>query len=159
MATAMFLPTTTAIKTIGEKLVDMVPKRDFGARLYPYPGYGNHDYSVEKPTIICRWDGIADDKATERVGIVVPSALRYEVRIIHPSNDGPADALDFYANAQDKIEFGSGKFFEALANNRDMDELVLDVGVEASVIGDLIDPTTNQLFYGHEMVIYVKVWT
>jgi hypothetical protein len=158
MPRAMMMDLEDAVSAIGKGLVNLANKRDFADRLFPYPGWGMHQYSFEKPTIVSRWDGIAEDKATERQGIIVPSAMRFEVRILHPSDNGPRGVQDYYLHAQNQIAFGTSKFFSAMAKNRDMTELVLDVGVESSVIGDLIDPTTNERFYGHEMVMFVKVW-
>lgn len=158
MPRAMLMDPLEGIRTIGKGLVEYVGKKDFDARLFPYPGWGQHTYGVVKPTILARWDGIAEDRPTERVGIEIPSGLRYEVRIIHPSRDGPKEVQDTYANAQEQVTFGSARFMQGMSRNRHMDDLVLDVGVEASIIGDLIDPTTEETFYGHEMVIIVKVW-
>ena len=158
MPRAMLMDPNEAIDAIGEGLVNYVPKRDFDARLYPYPGWGQHTYGVEKPTILSRWDGPAEDRPTERTDIEIPSALRYDVRIIHPSRDGPAGVMDTFANAQIQVKKGFSKFFVAMSKNRHMNDLILDVGIEASIVGDLIDPTTQEPFYGLEMVMIVKVW-
>lgn len=148
-----------AAEAIGQALLALAPTAKFQHKRFPYPGFGdNINYAPGKPSIICRFDSIAEDKATENELIRCPSALAFEIRIVHQSKYPPSGVKDEYAYAQKKVLEGTSLFFTALVNNRHLNDLILDAGVQASFTGDLIDPTTQEELYGHQMIVITKVF-
>lgn len=158
MARAMYMTTLQAATEIASALINLGDEEAFEHREFPYPGWSSVQYNPGKPSIISRFESIAEDAATENEDIVVPSGLRFEVRILHTSDYGPSGVSDPYAYAQERILEGTDTFFTALAEDRTLGDLVIDCGVEASLIGDLVDPTTNENFYGHEMTMVTKLF-
>lgn len=161
MAGMEFLPVA---EEIGNYLVQQLPpvpdnEEDvFEIRAFPYPGWGSVDYARGKPSIICRWDGIAFDSPTESTKIKVPNGLRFELRIMHPSLDAPSGENDPYEFAQRMVMEGTHHWFNAIVNNRHLDDRIVDCGVESSIVGDTIDPTTEQPFYAHQLTLVTSLY-
>jgi hypothetical protein len=104
-----------------------------------------------------RWDGIAEDSPAPE-GIEVPSSFRYEIRLITPIY-GTDSHPDGYVLAQENIVRASATYFTALAQNRTLTGLVLDTGIEASFVGDLVDTQTQDEYYGHQINMRTQLWT
>jgi hypothetical protein len=140
---------------IGNALKNLVNDVDFFNRAYPYPD--NLYPEAGKPSMTVRWDGISADNDGDP-DYLVPAGFRYEIRIYHPQY-APADAnvTDGYIYAQEKVGLGTGLFFEALAQNRRLNGLVLDIVVDGSLAGDLLEPRTETDYYGHEMLLDVRL--
>lgn len=153
---AMYMDFDEAVNHIGRALVSLGGPNAYENQEFPYPDYMT--VLAGKPTITARWDGIAEDGDTIE-GVIVPKAFRFEVRIYHPfyaPQDRPQlnpDNLDGFAFAQKMILDGTSAFYPALAMDRQLDGLVLSTTLEASITGDLEEPRTEEVFYGHEMLL------
>lgn len=156
MPRTMNMDTLTAINEIGQAIINLTDRRDYQLRKFPFPSI--EQYSPDKPSFLVRWDGIAEDAGTEMEDITTPSAMRFSVRIINLYSYGAPGVQDAYAQAQINVQKASAKFHDTMAKNRHLSDLVLDIGVESSIVGDLIDPTTEEVFYGHEQLLVVKLW-
>lgn len=156
--TLQYVELMQATNVIGESLVNLVSPETFEHRRFPYPGFGELVYQPELPSIICRWDGIAEDRESENELIRVPSVLRFEVRITNVSTYPPQGVDDAYTHAQNNVLSGTSEFFSKLAEDRTLDGQVLDVGMESSIVADLLDPLTDEEFYGHQMVLNVRLF-
>lgn len=152
-----YLSIKEGVNLIGNSLINLVTDASFEHRRFPYPGFGQITYQPEKPSIICRWDGIAEDRATENALIRIPSVLRFEVRITNISAYTTSGG-DAYADAQNNVLNGTSEFFTAIAADRTLGGQVLDVGLESSIVADLLDPVTEEEFYGHQMVLNVRTF-
>jgi hypothetical protein len=152
----MNMGTLEAINSIGKALIDLTAARDYQHRKFPFPS--TEIFSPDKPSFLVRWDGIGADEPTESDTIISPSLMRFAVRIINLYSYGPGGVTDAYVFAQNNIQKASANFHDALAKNRHLNDLVLDTGVESSIVGDLVDPTTEEVFYGHEQLLLVKLW-
>jgi hypothetical protein len=162
MSSSMYMGFDDAATAIGEALLALAPEGVFEHRLYPYPGFLNPIiYTPGKPSIICKWEAIAEDKASENYMITIPSAFRYELRILHRSDYPPEGSTDVdpYALAQQMVQKGTGAWFGNLNEDRTLGNLILDCGVEASFSGDLIDEGgSGETLYGHQMIVTTKNW-
>jgi hypothetical protein len=152
----MTMGTLDAINAIGTAFIELTDRRDYQHRKFPFPSV--EQFSPDKPSFLVRWEGIAADEPTENEMILTPSMMRFAVRIINIYSYGAPGVQDPYAQAQNNITSASAKFHDTLSQNRHLNELVLDTGVESSVVGDLVDPTTEEVFYGHEALLVVKLW-
>ncbi len=156
MARAKDMTMRDGIPAIAEGIIALTSEDDYEHRNFPYTSIDI--YSPDKPSLLLTWDGIAEDLAAEGDDILIPSAMRYTARILNLYTY-PADGVeDAYAQAQLNIQIASAEFFQALNKNRHLDNLVLDIEIASSNTGDMVDPTTEEVFYGHEMVLTVKIW-
>lgn len=158
---AMYMEFDEAVEAIGEAIVDLGGPDAYNNQLFPYPDYMAVD--AGKPTITARWDGIAEDGENADEDIMVPKAFRFEVRIYHPFY-APADKpelnpnnLDGFAFAQKMILDGTSAFYPALAKDRQLGGLVISTSLEGSITGDLEEPRSEEVFYGHEMLLTTTI--
>ena len=158
MSQAMYQTTKQAVNNIANALISLGEPTAFQHRKFPYPGFGDVFFEPAKPSIICRFDGIAEDRDATSELIRVASVFRLELRIIAVASYAPLGINDAYANAQNMVLDGTDVFFTALAADRTLGGLVLDVGIESSLVGSLVDPTSDEEFYGHEMVLIARVF-
>lgn len=144
-----------AMDAIGEALIGLVDPANYGSLDYPYPDDLYPEAGL--PSVTVRWDGITAD-GDGNPDILVPAGFRYEVRIYHP-NYPPAEASDqnAYQYAQGQIKMGTKYIYEGIAKNRNLSGLVLDIIVDGSVAGDLVEPRTDTEYYGHEMLLDVRL--
>lgn len=164
MQRAMTMRGTEAVVAIGHALRDLAKPvgnqpDGFENRQFHIPGMYTKDpieYRKDKVTVQVRWAGIGSDSQTERDGVVVPSSMLYDVRLLHTKNIRGADDPDVYA--QNMIALRSMEWFEALAEDRTLVGLLLDCGVEASFTGDMNDSVTQEELYGHEMTIEALIF-
>lgn len=156
MPRAMNMTMEEGILAIAEALIDLTDDADFEHRKFPYTSVDV--FSPDKPSFMVTWEGIAEDLSAESDDIEMPSAMRYGIRILNLYSYPAPDVEDAYAQAQLNTQIASARFFAMLTKNRHLNDLVLDTGVESSTVGDLIDPTTEDVFYGHEIVLTVKIW-
>lgn len=153
---AMYMEFDEAVEHIGNALVSLGGSNAYLNQEFPYPDVMT--VLAGKPTITARWDGIAED-GDPIEGIVVPKSFRFEIRIYHPFY-APADRPELNPNNLDGFEFaqkmildGTSAFYPALARDRQLDGLVLSTVLEGSITGDLEEPRTREVFYGHEMLL------
>lgn len=156
MARAMFMKPKIAVQQIAQALINLSDDTQFEHRKFPYSS--TDIYSPDKPSLMVRWTGIAEDLAVESETILTPSAMRFDIRIINLYSYGPKGVADSYVHAQNNVQNASMDYFEALNENRHLDGLVLDIGIDSSIVDDLVDPISEEIFYGHEKVITVKIW-
>ncbi len=144
-----------AMDAVGNALAQLGEEAVFQHRSYPYPDQLYPDPGL--PSITVRWDGISADNNGDPE-FLVPAGFRYEVRIYH-SMYAPADAgqVDNYVYAQEQVALGTASFYESLAKNRGLGGLVLDIIVDGSLAGDLIEPLTETDYYGHELILDVRL--
>ncbi len=155
MPTAMRMNLLDAVNSIGNALKNLAntgPAGKFMQADYPIPEI----FSAEagRPSMTVRFDGIAGDDPDYSEVANSPSDLRFEVRIYHPSY-APAEMgqIDGYVFAQQQVLEGSSEFYSNLKADPTLGNLLLDIGIQGSIAGDLIEPTTGDAYLGHEIIL------
>ncbi len=158
MSRAMLMGGYDATKAIGTALSNLGRGTLFQDRRFHYPGLSQDAivYTPGKVTVLVRWDGIGEDLPTEREGIKVPSAIPFEVRLLHTTY--AQNVKDEYVYAQDNLMKGTFLWFEHLSEDRSLGELVLDVGITDSFVSPLTDEISGDELYAHQMGVMVKVF-
>lgn len=157
---AMLMGFEEAVEKIGNALIALGGPAAYNAQLYPYPDLMVVD--AGKPTITARWDGIGEDGEEADESIEVPKSLRYEIRIYHPLY-APADpslnpdGLSGFVFAQKQVLKGTSAFYPALAKDRRLGNLVISTVVDGSITGDLVEPQTEESYYGHELLLTTTI--
>ncbi len=157
MPTAMFMPLFQSATAIGNAITALGSDNIIEHRRFHYPSDGVESqiyYSTGRCASICRFQAIAEDRESGLDGVNSPSALRFELNLIHETTgDGSQD--DPYVYAQDRVLAATSEFFDGLNNDRTLGDLVFGVEIEASQAMDMIDPVTEQELYGHQMTLLV----
>lgn len=147
-----------ATEYIGNALANLGVEDLFDNRRFHSPGLTKEalTYKPGKPSIVVDWDGIGGDEVAEGNVIRVPSAMLYEIRILHPRYK--QGVKDEYVYAKQMVLYGTGVFFEALNDDRTLGQTVRDVSIEASFVAPMRDSATDEDLYGHQMNVYVRIF-
>jgi len=153
-----------ATNAIGNALVacaDTGPDGNFATALFPVPD--QFFAEAGRASLVCRFDGIAADDWNKYAELPnppkTPSDLRFEVRVYHPPY-GPAEenVSDGYGYAQDKVLEGVSEFYSNLREDITLGGLVMDVLVNGSLTGDLVDPRARTEYYGEEIILIASIY-
>ncbi len=156
MPTAMKMNLFDSVNAIGNALIDLAGA-DFQAAHYPIPSIFQAD--AGQPSMTVRFDGIAGDDPDYSEVANSPSDLRFEVRVYHPDFAPPGSgAVDDYVYAQQQVLLGSSLLYSRIKEDVSLGGLLLDLSIQGSIAGDLIEPTTGEAYLGHEIIIVATLF-
>lgn len=160
MPTAMTMNILESVTAIGEALRDLAvtgPEGQFMNSFYPLPESFSAD--AGRPSMTVRFDGIAADDPDYDEVANSPSDYRFEIRIYHPDYaPGELSVPDGYVFAQTQVLEGTSEFYANLKRDKSLGGLLLDINVQGSIAGDLIEPTTGDAYVGHEIIVITSLY-